>query len=411
MYGELQLDLASYWDSDHFIVIMPDCVDWEDAAGWGQTPGTVTWLPNYYFSYPIVQVHEMGHNFGHRHSGKGVLQYADDTGFMGNKGSWSDAGTKMCFNAAKTWYFGWFANKHQTVTVSNGGFTCDLVGVGEASMATAWTDRIVVKVNSEKANKADLFILFNSARNANSEVPGSADMIVITSQPSATDESAWVASLAAYESHTIQYWSLYNQDLVIKNCGMTENTPNRAALVVALRDAPALNCGGALTDGRNDVNVEDDYYNDDVVDPDTVINVPQFFDETEYFKQQQNNNIEQPATQCRDIPGWVDSDGLNCNWYAENLSSCNTWHPSKDTHIVASKACCVCEGGTQAILYDAESCQNTPDWKDSGNHTCSYYDGNADRCLKHGTKFAGTDGQTANEACCYCKENFLILDR
>ena len=42
------------------MIVMPDCVDFEDAAAWGQTPGDLTWLPSRHASYPIAQVHELG---------------------------------------------------------------------------------------------------------------------------------------------------------------------------------------------------------------------------------------------------------------------------------------------------------------------------------------------------------------
>ncbi len=57
---------------------------------------------------------------------------------MGNLVPWTDEGAKMCFNAAKMWYVGWFSKFHATSRPEKLGLSRNLIGIAEA-MAEQWT--------------------------------------------------------------------------------------------------------------------------------------------------------------------------------------------------------------------------------------------------------------------------------
>ena len=141
-------------------------------------------------------MHEIGHNLGHHHSGKGGVTYADPTCNMGNQGSWSDAGTNFCFNAAKTWANKWYESYHVTVDPSSATYDGTLVGINAVKDGTiAAGQDVVLKISS--SNEIDLYVMFNRQAGANDEVPQYGDQVVITEQE---DElyytSTWLAGLS-----------------------------------------------------------------------------------------------------------------------------------------------------------------------------------------------------------------------
>ena len=105
-------------------------------------------------------MHEIGHNLGHHHSGKNGVTYADPTCNMGNQGSWSDAGTNFCFNAAKTWANKWYESYHVTVDPTRATYDGTLVGINAVKNGsiTAGQD-VVLKISSSA--ETDLYVMLN----------------------------------------------------------------------------------------------------------------------------------------------------------------------------------------------------------------------------------------------------------
>ena len=99
---------------------------------------------------------------------------------------------------------------------------------------------------------------------------------------------------------------------------------------------------------------------------------------------------------CHDIVPWVDKDGDSCTPYEANDNfGCQTQGTTNGTDgITANRACCACGGGIN--IFQDISCQNIVPWEDEDSRRCTAY-GTYSRCTN-----TGTDGITANSACCAC---------
>lgn len=60
-----------------------------------------------------------------------------------------------------------------------------------------------------------------------------------------------------------------------------------------------------------------------------------------------DRNAKPPATNCDDIGGFYDSNGVayNCMWYAEDKKNCIFGNSYVNGGTVANEACCACGGG------------------------------------------------------------------
>jgi len=189
-------------------------------------------------------MHEIGHNLGHHHSGKGGVTYADPTCNMGNQGSWSDAGTNFCFNAAKTWANKWYESYHVTVDPSSATYDGTLVGINAVKDGTiAAGQDVVLKISS--SGETDLYVMFNRKAGANDEVPENGDQVVITEQAAETrTTSSWLAGLseaAGVTTYTQSWWS-GSGTLTVKVCSLNTGSPGTARILVYATGHATLSC-------------------------------------------------------------------------------------------------------------------------------------------------------------------------
>jgi hypothetical protein len=303
----------------------------------------------------------------------------------------------MCFNAAKTWWFGWFSSSHRTVRLSTSQYTGVVVSPAESNLAGS--NDILLRVLSEGNGNKDLYIVFNLAAGANAGVVGSRNQVVIIEQASATAESRWMAGLSVGESWQKSNWG--SGTIVVKNCGINWSTPTTAKIVIAYSSSSALNC------------------NNNVMSPpiasldniSTTGEIPEIFDDTSLFKASRIEapiqSTEQSHTICKDISGWHDSDGpsYNCEWYASMDTDLRCRHSKRHPNNghTALTACCACGGG-EDVQSTVEECHNEPGWYDSKGKDCGWYEVDYSRCINRGHKHINK-GKTANEACCFCELN------
>jgi hypothetical protein len=409
-WNDLPISSSARNLADLIMIVLPSCVNFQGAAAWGETPGKATWYQGKEVAYPIVQVHELGHNFGHQHSGKGDVSYADGTCSMGNRGGWSDEGTKMCFNGAKTWFFGWFSDYHETVTLSSSSYSGTLIGASEMN----WSDTIIVKILAEYRNTdTDLYVWFNRATGGNAYVTDNADQVVITEQSGMRQLSAWKAGLSAGQQWSTS-WNY--KTLVVKVCGISTSSgsPRKADIVIAYSGSSALNCP---TIPSEDVYIPPTSNPDPAQAP--VSSIPIKYDDTTLLGVSGIVN-SMITTACIDISGWYDSDGFDCNWYGSGNSEvqCEHAYNHPNQGHSATTACCACGGGEEVeanettfsktieeVIPVDNACFDESGWSDSGGKDCQWYEAYGSRCMNLGDRYANTFGKTANDACCYCIEN------
>mmetsp|Transcript_31023 Transcript_31023/g.65438 ORF Transcript_31023/g.65438 Transcript_31023/m.65438 type:complete len:898 (+) Transcript_31023:360-3053(+) len=157
-------------------------------------------------TYVSAQMHEIGHNLNFAHSNEAGT-YGDQTGMMGLSYPASD--TSMCFNGAKSWQAGWYADKE--VTVDSAVTTCfsgDLHGIVDYPTATT----VLVKVRDD-ANLFDYFVNFNAKKDFNAQTQEAGNLVTVTRTALAQErdtyaESELVAKLDAGASFAFAGYNL-----------------------------------------------------------------------------------------------------------------------------------------------------------------------------------------------------------
>mmetsp|Transcript_25370 Transcript_25370/g.42166 ORF Transcript_25370/g.42166 Transcript_25370/m.42166 type:complete len:865 (-) Transcript_25370:92-2686(-) len=198
---------------DHIVYALPRGTTFGDG-------GSDSWLAfaymNSYLSayndnnimYISNQVHETGHNLGLMHSSHGGVTYGDQSGTMGYGYGKMDF-PKMCFNAAKSWQLGWYADKAKEVFPEDGYFTAFL---------DAFVDYNSVSSGEYVLLKAgNMFIIYNRGKGINSETQEFADTVTVTEMKRESDYSESVAALASGGTFTFPY---AGATAVIEICSM-----------------------------------------------------------------------------------------------------------------------------------------------------------------------------------------------
>lgn len=298
-----------YIDRSHTLIVMPNCVDFEGAAAWAESPGSKSWYRSLYASLPLVQVHEIGHNLGAKHSGKNGVRYADDTGYMGNQGMWTDEGNKMCFNAAKIWVFGWYSEFHKTSNPEKTAFIGNLVGISDAKNSpNAVTNNgfhVIVRLKSDSSR---LFMVYNRKAGLNAEV-ADGNKLVIIDQDGRYTESTWKAALDVGESYIHKNWNGGSRNLIIVNCGLQNEGVLESMFAIAyLEGLTSAQCNNGQTFNTAPL-------------PDL-----------------------NPGCDLTEV-WWHDVDGeeYNCEWYSQSNRCAAYGDQFENDGYTANEACCACE--------------------------------------------------------------------
>ena len=182
---------------DHIMYVLPNdnCVSFKGGQAWGQIAGRNTWVQAKSQAFPIVSVHETGHNFGFFHSGIPGSSYADGTDYMSNKAVWDKEGNKMCFNGAKLWYSNWYPNDNQLIRASTSPQTFKIVPLADVRKNRRISGgKLVVSVRSSSAS---LYIWFNRAKQVNSGVVQDRNKVVVNNQLAFSMTSQKLAALSS----------------------------------------------------------------------------------------------------------------------------------------------------------------------------------------------------------------------
>mmetsp|Transcript_18858 Transcript_18858/g.28672 ORF Transcript_18858/g.28672 Transcript_18858/m.28672 type:complete len:552 (+) Transcript_18858:43-1698(+) len=310
-------------NADYIMIIMPDCVDFQEARAWGFQPGHITAFQTSYASYPVTQVHELGHNMGQSHSAKGNSDYGDNTGYMGNQAIWSDSGSMMCFNSAKLWYFEWYSDFHRTIDAMSEAYDGDLVGMHDIRMGNVQQGSMdfIVKV---QRGATEIFVMFNRKDGATRGVEGSADKVVITQQNGSAAPSLWLGDLGNSDRYTFENWGDNNENLIVESCSIELSTvPAKAHIIIYVEGATDIACP------QNEVNET----------------APNEVNEIDSTSSEEWIGSTLSSTSCIDTPNWYDSDGLiyNCGWYAQGSNCFEFGNSFENFGETANTGCCVCQ--------------------------------------------------------------------
>ena len=235
-------------ETNHIMFVLPDSVDFGGAGyiAWGQFKGTYTWFKSRVASFSMVQVHELSHNLGLHHSGHNGIVYGDKTGMMGYEGNLSKAGSKMCFNAAKTWYNNWFISHQSEINPVREEFNGSLVGIDDTvNNKIRRKQNVVIKVNGDDSNgptSNDLFIMYNRKKGINDGVPGFADMVMIIEQNGDSTQSWQRGALKSGGIYKKRNWH-DGKSIIIKHC-KTESgeISDSARVLIYIEGLSALKC-------------------------------------------------------------------------------------------------------------------------------------------------------------------------
>jgi hypothetical protein len=155
---------------------------------------------------------------------------------------YSDDSPRMCFNAAKSWHFGWYSNRHVDIdqslnNPSKGYFHGLFIGIDDyLNTQTSSNYNVVGKVGS-------FYIMYNRKKGMNSQVQGDADRVTVIEQPS---EGA-VSWNRAQLDETTGGFSITG-GIVIQVCQRRSGAPDDARVLVYNSASPRT-CSDPLTEG------------------------------------------------------------------------------------------------------------------------------------------------------------------
>ncbi len=123
----------------------------------------------------------------------------------GEWGTTSDG--QKCFNAAKTYYLGWYAENHGDVSPTQNSFDGSLVGVNDAVNGEISDQYVTIRILDSGAT--DLYLMYNRVEGVNKFLEDNRyrDKVVVVEQDGA-GELSWVKSILDQgETYTQNNWA------------------------------------------------------------------------------------------------------------------------------------------------------------------------------------------------------------
>jgi len=225
--------------------VLPKEVNFEGAAAYGYVNGRLSVFSNHYVSKQYVLMHEIGHNFGHYHSGvEGISAYGDTTGMMGTQ---ANDMPRACFNAAKSWWFSWYSDRHTEVTPTSGSVILNMLSIDDYLNGQATSEDQYTISRITGTNEDDLFVMYNRAEGINYQVAGHRDQVTIVRQ-NGHESQSWLEAGLGFERDVSSQWIKSNWDgsgrnLVVQICEKVAGTPDYARVIVYLQGVNDLYCG------------------------------------------------------------------------------------------------------------------------------------------------------------------------
>ena len=181
VFDELKRTGFNHSSYTNVMYILPAEVKFGGQAGYAYLNGSLSVIRNEYASFPYILMHEIGHNFGHHHSGRDTSEYGDQTGMMGIQVFENDA-PRACFNAAKSWYFGWYSDRHVEITPTSESTVLNMLSIDDYLNGQVTSDEQYTVARIVEAHEEDLFVMYNRAEGVNSGVLANRDQVAIVKQ-------------------------------------------------------------------------------------------------------------------------------------------------------------------------------------------------------------------------------------
>jgi len=227
-------------DYTNVMYILPAQVRFNNnALGYAWLNGRISVISNTHASRKHVLMHEIGHNFGQHHSGgRDGKTYGDYTGMMG----YPKDTAHTCFNAAKSWWFDWYSDRHVEVTPTSTPQFLKMLGIDDYLEGQANSDDQYTVARIVGNNETDLFVMYNRAKVINQQV-------TIVSQEGDSKPSWLEAGISLdkendeiYSKWTKINWNGSGKTLVIQICEMVTGAPDYAKIHVYLQGANEISC-------------------------------------------------------------------------------------------------------------------------------------------------------------------------
>jgi hypothetical protein len=120
----------------------------------------------------------------------------------------------VCFNAAKSWQSGWFADKSLAINPNNDAGTCYSGPLYALASYTSSPADAKVLIQLQSTSGTNYHIGFNGKYGSNSGTVEHGNRVLITTQQ-ATGASLKIANLGAGQSHTILNYDGSGRDVTI----------------------------------------------------------------------------------------------------------------------------------------------------------------------------------------------------
>jgi len=221
---------------DNVIMVLPSEVDFDGAAAFAYIGQQIGVYKDTNIEYQLVTIHEFGHNLGFHHSGTIDSTYGDNSCLMGGGGVAWRKDTRMCFNAAKSWYSDWYSDRQLTVEPKTLGLVWNgrLVGIDDFLNGLVTEDNQQVLTRVVGKNETDLFLLFNRAKGVNEDVASNTNEVTIVSQRDEHSPSIFLAGINSNETFRKSNWNDSGYDLVVQDCGRRREETDYAKVRIYL---------------------------------------------------------------------------------------------------------------------------------------------------------------------------------
>lgn len=165
------MDELSDFNDDAYDYIMFVVKDSIDVKAYAYINWKLSVFQDLWAIRPSALIHELAHNLGYLHSVTDEFdtnpeaQYSDKSGLMGYS-QYDDECPKICFNAAKSWFFGWYSSLHTHINPLKvaGNRNLNLIGVNDfLNSESSSTHTTIVRIYGGEP----LFMMYNKKEGVN----------------------------------------------------------------------------------------------------------------------------------------------------------------------------------------------------------------------------------------------------